>query len=159
MTVSALVSTNSRSLSRKMPFLTNVLNSRIHSNTSAVYVQEFWLNQNVENNLALGVNFQSFCQNRVQYKKKNGSAVTYINSEYVGRSTILFGFFSLGVNCAVVKPHPKFHPYCSTIISNVFIASFCFVHGISLFHEVFVRFGWYFTLYCWSYPQLSRIPF
>lgn len=55
-------------------------------------------------------------------------------------SPALFLLFSSSVDWTVVKYHPNFFSYCSTIISNVDVAPFQSMPDINLFYNAFITF-------------------
>ena len=141
MTVPSLVSTNIRSLFGKVADLRNLLHTRIHSNNCIICVQESWLNSDIEDSLVCPEGYICFRQDREKCCKKTGGGVaTFLNISWCGKSNVIFAYSYKGIDCLTLSCSPKFSSFCSTIVTNLYIAPFCSQSDISIFLDSFIPF-------------------
>ena len=87
MTVPSIMCNNVRSIFNKIPDLTYLLQSRVFRNSCVICLQESWLNVDIDDSLVNIDKFECYRQDRVRSRKKTGGGVlTYLNSDWCGKS-------------------------------------------------------------------------
>ncbi|VDP99883.1 unnamed protein product [Trichobilharzia regenti] len=127
MTVSVIMSTNSRSLPNKIDYLHTLLYSNVYCNTGVITLHETWLHDSYDDNSVSLSGFTMYRQDRCSSKKKRSSGVaTFIKTQWSTADNVCFKISNENIDCITVKRRPKhLSKYSFIFVTNIYIAPCC----------------------------------